>query len=96
MTTHPPRRLVLLCALAAGIGLVAGGTAWLLIKLIAILTNVALFHRWGTTLPNFSDLPLGPEVVLVAVVGATLVTLLARWSPIIRGHGIPEAMESRS
>ena len=94
MTTHPPRRLVLLCALAAGIGLVAGGTAWLLIKLIAILTNVALFHRWGTTLPNFSDLPLGPEVVLVAVVGATLVTLLARWSPIIRGHGIPEAMEA--
>ena len=94
MTTHPPRRLVLLCALAAGIGLAAGGTAWLLIKLIAILTNVALFHRWGTTLPKFSDLPLGPEVVLVAVIGATIVTLLARWSPIIRGHGIPEAMEA--
>ena len=26
--------------------------------------------------------------------GATVVTLLARWSPIIRGHGIPEAMDA--
>ena len=26
--------------------------------------------------------------------GAAVVTLLARWSPIIRGHGIPEAMEA--
>src|SRR5436190_21046879 len=94
MTTHPPRRLLLLCALAAVIGLAAGGTAWLLIKLIAGLTTVALFHRWDTRLPNFSELQVGPQVVLVAVAGATIVTLLARWSPIIRGHGIPEAMEA--
>ena len=54
-----------------------------------------LFHRWGTTLPNFSDLPAsGPVVVLAAMAGAAVVTLLARWSPIIRGHGIPEAMEA--
>ena len=26
--------------------------------------------------------------------GGPVVTLLARWSPIIRGHGIPEAMEA--
>jgi H+/Cl- antiporter ClcA/predicted transcriptional regulator len=79
---------------AAGLGLAAGGTAWVLIKLIAILSNLALFHRWGTTLPNFSELPLGPGVVLAALAGATVVTLLARWSPIIRGHGIPEAMDA--
>ena len=86
--------MLVLCVLAAGLGLVAGGTAWILIKGIAVLTNLALFHRWGTTLPNFADLPIGPGVVIAAVLGATAVTLLARWAPIIRGHGIPEEMDA--
>ena len=94
MTSHPPRRLVLLCALAGMVGIAAGGVAWVLVRLIAVLTNFLLFHRWGTTLPNFSDLPLGPGVVLVAMAGAAFVTVLARWAPIIRGHGIPEAMDA--
>ncbi len=94
MTSHPPRRLLLLCGLAVGIGLVAGGVAWVLIRLIAILTNLLLFHQWGTTLPNYATLDLGPLVVLTAMAGGAVVTLLARWSPIIRGHGIPEAMEA--
>ena len=33
-------------------------------------------------------------MVVAAVLGGAVVTLLARWSPIIRGHGIPEAMEA--
>jgi H+/Cl- antiporter ClcA/CBS domain-containing protein len=86
--------LLLLCLIAAVIGLAAGFVAWLLVKLIALLTNLTLFHTWSTKLPNFSTLSLGPNVVLVAMAGATIVTLLARWSPIIRGHGIPEAMEA--
>jgi len=65
-----------------------------LIKLIAVLTNLALFHRWGTTLPDFRDLVISPWVVIAAMSGATIVTLLARWAPIIRGHGIPEAMDA--
>ncbi len=85
---------MLLCALAALVGIVAGGVAWVLVRLIAVMTNVVLFHQWGTTLPDFSDLPLGPGVVLVAMAGATFVTVLARWTPIIRGHGIPEAMDA--
>src|SRR5262249_14821270 len=67
---------------------------WVLIRGIAVLTNALLFHRWGTTLPNFDELEIGPQVVLVAMAGATVVTLLAKWSPIIRGHGIPEAMDA--
>src|SRR6476619_1049224 len=94
MTSHPPRRLLLLCGLAVGIGLVAGGTAWVLIRLIAILTNVLVLHPWGTTLPNYATLDLGPLVVLTAMAGGAIVSLLAKWSPIIRGHGIPEAMEA--
>ena len=34
----------------------------MLIRLIAILTNLLLFHQWGTTLPNFSRArPIGPR-----------------------------------
>jgi CIC family chloride channel protein len=90
----PGRRLALLSLLGALVGLVAGGAAWLLVHLIAILTNAALFSRWGTTLPSMTELDRGPRVVIVAAVGGALVSLIARWAPIIRGHGIPEAMEA--
>jgi H+/Cl- antiporter ClcA len=33
-------------------------------------------------------------VVVVAVLGGLFVALLARWAPVIRGHGIPEAMDA--
>src|SRR5215468_5240134 len=32
--------------------------------------------------------------VMAAFLGGLVVTLLAKWSPVIRGHGIPEAMEA--
>jgi H+/Cl- antiporter ClcA/CBS domain-containing protein len=86
--------LVLLACLAALLGLAGGGAAWVLLHLIALLTNVALFHRFGWTLPSFSTLPRSPLIVLVPMLGALAVSLLARWSPVIRGHGIPEAMEA--
>jgi CIC family chloride channel protein len=90
----PPRRLLLLASLAALLGLLGGGAAWVLLRLIAILTNAALFHRFSTQLPSFATLHPGPGLYLAAVAGGLLVSLLARWSPVIRGHGIPEAMEA--
>src|SRR5581483_6501399 len=89
-----PDRLVLLSVLAAVIGLLGGGAAWVLVHLIAGITNVALFHRLSWTLPSFADLDRGPNLVVVAVLGGLVVSLLALWSPEIRGHGIPEAMEA--
>jgi H+/Cl- antiporter ClcA/CBS domain-containing protein len=83
-----------LAVLAAIIGVAAGGAAWVLIRMIALFTNLFLFHRWGWEMPSFEDLDPSPLVVVAAVLGATVVSLLARWSPIIRGHGIPEAMEA--
>jgi CIC family chloride channel protein len=90
----PPRRLVLLASLAVLIGLAAGGAAYLLIHLIALLTNIAFFHRVGWKLPSFTRLHRSPLVVVVAVTGGLIVGLMARWAPIIQGHGIPEAMEA--
>ena len=72
---------MLLCVLAAALGLASGGTAWVLIKFIAILTNLALFHQWGTTLPSFADLPIGPGVVLAGppvLDGLRLVGIVSR------------------
>lgn len=83
-----------LTVLAAGIGLLAGGAAWVLVHLINLFTNLFLFQRWGWDESDFSELDRTPLVVIVAVAGAGVVTLLARWSPVIRGHGIPEAMEA--
>jgi CIC family chloride channel protein len=83
-----------LAVLAAIIGAAAGGAAWVLVHLIALFTNLFLFHQWGWKTPNFDTLPISPLVVVAAVLGAAVVTLLALWSPVIRGHGIPEAMEA--
>src|SRR4051812_12747545 len=81
-------------ALAAAVGLGAGGAAWVLLKLIGLITNIALFHQFGWTSPKFTTLHRSPSIIVAAVVGGLLVSLLALWSPVIRGHGIPEAMEA--
>jgi chloride channel protein, CIC family len=86
--------MALLAALAGVLGLAGGATAWLLLHLIAFITNLAVFGRVGFHPPSYGQLHAGPRLVVVAAVGALLVSLLARWSPVIRGHGIPEAMEA--
>lgn len=66
----------------------------MLVSLIGLLTNLTLFGRVAFDLPSMSELEPSPRIIVVAVLGALVVSLLARWSPIIKGHGIPEAMES--
>src|SRR3954454_22476156 len=67
--------------------------------------DVRRSHRipvWGVrgdgvargTLPSFADLDPGPWLLVVAAGGGLVVSLLAKWSPLIRGLGIPEAMEA--
>jgi CIC family chloride channel protein len=90
----PPRRLLLLAAIAAVLGLAGGGAAYVLLHLIGFITNLALFHRIAWSLPTFRDVVFGPGLLFAAVGGALIVSLLALWSPVIRGHGIPEAMEA--
>src|SRR2546423_11675730 len=81
------RRLFFLSALAVVIGLVGGGAAYVLFHLIALLTNVVLFHRWGWKgIPSFSNFHPGPILLLEAAAGGLVVSVMATWSPIIRGH----------
>jgi len=89
-----PRRLFLLAGLAALIGVAGGGAAWVLLHLIGVITNATLFHRFGWQVPSFTHLDVGPWTVVAVVSGALAVSLLAKWAPAIRGHGIPETMEA--
>jgi H+/Cl- antiporter ClcA/predicted transcriptional regulator len=88
------RRLVFLTAVAATLGLAAGVAAFGLVKLIALISNVALLGQMGWQLPPSSSFQASPRIVIAAVTGGLVVALLAKWSPIIRGHGLPEAMEA--
>lgn len=89
-----PGRLGFLTLTAAVLGLAAGGAAWLLLRLIAGITNLALFYRWDWSTVDLEGFQPSPWLPLVAMGGALVVSLLARWAPAIRGHGIPEAIEA--
>lgn len=81
--------------LAIGIGLVASFVAWFLLKLIGLFTNLFYYQRIDTALSSPAGNHLGWAAILVPVIGSLLVGLMARYgSERIRGHGIPEAIES--
>jgi chloride channel protein, CIC family len=89
------RRVLLLTAMAIVIGAVSAFVAYALLWLIAVITNIAFFGRFSSTLTPPSHNHLGPWILVVPVIGGLIVGLMARYgSERIRGHGIPEAMEA--
>src|SRR5580704_15043588 len=92
-TTTP--RAIAISGLAIGIGLVSACVAWALLKLIGLFTNLFFFQRWSTANVSPAGNHLGMWEVLVPVAGALIIGVMARYgSERIRGHGIPEAIES--
>ena len=79
---------------AVPIGVLGALSAWVLVKLIGLLTSIALFQQVTTRPPPMSDLHPGPWLFAVAALGGLAVSVIARWVPTVRGHGIPEAMEA--
>jgi chloride channel protein, CIC family len=89
------RRLLVLSAMAICTGSFGAGAAWVLLKLIALVTNLAYFHVYSTATSYLSHARLGPSSILIPVIGGLIVGLMARYgSQKIRGHGIPEALEA--
>ncbi len=88
-------RMVLVSFLASGIGLLAGGVAFVLYKLIGLFTNLFFFHQWSWDFTSARLNHLGLWVILVPVIGGIVVGFMAKYgSSKIKGHGIPEAMEA--
>jgi chloride channel protein, CIC family len=88
-------RVIPISLLAVAIGVVSAFVALALLRLIGLFTNLFFFQRWDAALVSPADQQLGAAVILVPVVGALVIGLMARYgSERIRGHGIPEAIES--
>lgn len=89
------RRVLLLCALALPIGVIAAFVATALLWLIAVFTNAAFFLRWSAEPVTLTDQHFGWWGVVVPVLGGLGIGFMARYgSEKIRGHGIPEALEA--
>ncbi|MBS1887396.1 MAG: chloride channel protein [Actinobacteria bacterium] len=89
-------RLLAITAFALPIGAVSAGVAWCLLRLIGLITNLVFYQRLGTALVAPGAAPHPPLLILLApICGGLVVGLVARFgSEKIRGHGIPEAIES--
>ena len=89
------RRVWLLSAVALAVGAGAAGLAVLLLRCIALATNLFYYHRFSFAAVSPAGSPLGPWMPFVPVIGGLIVGFMARYgSDKIRGHGIPEAIES--
>src|SRR5579875_992907 len=88
-------RMLLITALAIPIGALSAVVAWALLRLIGLITNGIFYQRLATSLvaPGTHH---NPALILLApVAGGLVIGLLARYgSEKIRGHGMPEAIES--
>ncbi len=81
--------------MAIVIGFIASFVAWFLLRLIGLFTNVFYYQRISTALSSPANNHLGVFAIAVPVIGSLIVGLMARYgSERIRGHGIPEAIES--
>jgi len=86
--------MLLLAVLGLVLGGVGGGAAYVVVHLVGLISNLTLLHRVGFDLPDLRHYHPSPVLIPEAVGGAAVVVVLAKWSPIIKGHGIPESLEA--
>jgi chloride channel protein, CIC family len=88
-------RVIPISLMAVVIGAIASGVAWFLLKLIGVFTNLFYYQRLSASFASPAGNHLGAWSIAVPVIGALIVGFMARYgSEQIRGHGIPEAIES--
>ena len=88
------RRMAVLAVLGLVLGGIGGGAAFVVVHLVGLISNLTLLHRVGFGLPDLRHYHPSPVLIPEALGGALVVVALARWSPIIKGHGIPESLEA--
>ncbi len=89
------KRLLLLSVMAMAIGAASTVAAYLLIRLIGLVTNFAWFGRVSGDSVSLAGVQPSLWVIAIPVAGGLVIGLMARYgSEKIRGHGIPEAIEA--
>jgi CIC family chloride channel protein len=87
--------VVKICLFALGVGLVAGLVAQGLLELIYLFTNIFFYGHFSFAITNPAHNHLGLWEILIPPLGGLVVGIMIYfWEPTLRGHGIPEAMES--
>lgn len=87
--------VIRICVYALGVGLVAGLVAQGLLELIYLFTNIFFFGHFSFAITNPANNHLGLWEILIPPLGGLLVgVMIYFWEPTLKGHGIPEAMES--
>jgi H+/Cl- antiporter ClcA len=77
------------------IGIIGAFIALILLDLIGLISNLLYYQRFDLSLVSPRNNTLGWLAVLIPMAGGLVVGLMARYgSERIRGHGIPEAMET--
>ena len=88
-------RILLVSALAAVMGAVAALAAWILLEGISLATNLFYFHSWSFRDDDPWQSGVHWWTAFNPVIGGLIVGLIARYlSPKVRGHGLPEAVET--
>jgi chloride channel protein, CIC family len=88
-------RVLLLSGMALIIGSLSAVVAWVLVWLIAMITNLSFYGQFSAKLQSPEHHHLGYYMIVVPTIGGLIIGLMARYgSDKIRGHGIPEALEA--
>ena len=88
-------RVLLLVALAAFVGMCGAVSAWALLKLIYVATNLFWYGKFSLQSNPIENSTFALWVITAPALGGLLIGIMARFgSDKIRGHGIPEAIET--
>ena len=89
------RRVLMLIAMAIVVGTGSAAAAWVLLRAIALVTNLVWFQTLSSQSISLAHLKPSLWMVAAPALGGLAIGLMARFgSEKIRGHGIPEAIEA--
>jgi len=87
--------VVKICGYALLVGFAGGLVAQGLLELIHLFTNIFFYGKFSFAITSPAYNHLGLWVILIPPVGGLVVGIMVYfWEPTLKGHGIPEAMES--
>jgi chloride channel protein, CIC family len=89
------RRVLVLVAMAVFVGTGGVAAAWVLLRAIALVTNLVWFQTIDVHTMSLAGARANWWMVAAPALGGLIIGLMARFgSEKIRGHGIPEAIEA--